>query len=177
MPTDKKTLRDLEVAYKTEIAGHLFYTAAAKMVNDKKGKNIFKHLAKEELEHMRVLTNIAGNIKKGGEWVKYETALKASKGVKSLPIFPKRDDMVKRLAKNQTDLNAIYMAIESEDAAVTFYTRLLKAAKSPTEKVTLTKILEMEKGHLKILRWESESLINTGFWAGNMEFSVEKEAD
>lgn len=177
MPTDKKTIQNLEVAFKTEIAGHLFYNAAAKMISDKKGKNIFKHLAKEELEHMRVLSSIAGALKKGGEWVKYETAMKAGKGIKSLPIFPKRDEMVKRLAKNQTDLNALYMSIESEEAAVSFYSKLLKAANSPVEKVTLTKILEMEKGHLKMLRWESESLINTGFWAGNMEYSVEKEAD
>ncbi len=41
----------------------------------------------------------------------------------------------------------------------------------------LTRLLEMEKGHLKILRWESEALNRTGFWCGIMEYSVEKEVE
>ena len=34
----------------------------------------------------------------------------------------------------------------------------------------------MEKGHLKLLRWEYESLVKNGFWCDFMEFDVEKES-
>ena len=54
---------------------------------------------------------------------------------------------------------------------------MLKAARGSAEKGLLTKILEMEKGHLKTLRWESESINKTGFWCGEMEYSVEKETE
>lgn len=179
MTAQNNIVVELEKAYRTEIAGHLFYMAAADMVADDKGKNIFTHLAKEELQHIGVVSSIAESVKNGKGWISYDEAVKVSARVpqKPLPIFPERDVLVKRLKDNQTDINAIKIGIESEEAAVEFYSNLLKSAAVPDEKITLTRLLEMEKGHLKMLRWESESLINTGFWCGSMEYNVEKEAD
>lgn len=175
---DHNIIDELGVAYRTEIDGYFFYNAAAIMVGDDKGKNIFSHLAKEELDHIRVISRIADSVKSGMGWIGYEEALKegvaASKGV---PIFQGENELIKRLEKNQTDLNAVKIAVENEERAVEFYSRLLKGVKTPVEKVVLTNILEMEKGHLKLLRWESESLVKTGFWCGDMEYSVEKEMD
>ncbi len=178
MPEKKTIIDELSIAYNTEIAGYMFYTTAADMVEDKKGKNIFTHLASEEFDHIRVISRIAEAVKSGSGWVGYEAALKESRlKEKAAPIFPKENELVKRLKTNQTDLNAVKIGIESEEAAVEFYSNLLKDAKTPEEKVVLTKLLEMEKGHLKMLRWESESLVKTGFWSGYMEYSVEKEID
>ena len=67
--------------------------------------------------------------------------------------------------------------MEAEESAVGFYGSLLSLADSPVEKTVLTRLLEMEKGHLKVLRWEKESLVKTGFWCGEMEYSVEKESE
>lgn len=178
MPDDK-VIKELTTAFKTEIAGYFFYTTAAVMVGDDRGKDVFLNLAKEELDHIRVVSRIAESVKTGAGWISYEDALKegASVAIHGTPIFPKNNDLVKRLEKNSTDLNAVKIGIEAEEEAVEFYSRLLKNAGSPVEKVALTRLLEMEKGHLKVLRWESESLIKTGFWCGEMEYSVEKESD
>ncbi len=168
----------LAIAYKTEVSGYFFYNTAAIMVGDDKGKNIFNHLAKEELDHIRVISRIADSVKSGMGWIGYEEALREGvSSQKGLPIFHGENDLIKRLEKNQTDLNAVTIAIENEEGAVDFYSRLLKEAKTPVEKVVLTNLLEMEKGHLKVLRWEAESLNKTGFWCGDMEYSVEKERD
>lgn len=178
MPGKKTIIDELSIAYNTEIAGYMFYTTAADMVEDKKGKNIFTHLASEEMDHIRVISRIAETVKSGAGWIGYEAALKESRlKEKGAPIFPKENELVKRLKTNQTDLNAVKIGLESEEAAVEFYSNLLKDAKTPEEKVFLTKILEMEKNHLKMLRWESESLVKTGFWSGYMEYSVEKEIE
>lgn len=173
---EDKIIQDLKTAYNTEIAGYHFYTTAAAMIDDPKGRSVFTNLAKEELTHIIVVGKIADSVKSGHGWISYEDAVSAASG-SGLPIFPKENELVKRFLTNKTDLNAVTIAIESEEAAVEFYSRLLKGAKSPVEKVVLTKLLEMEKGHLKVLRWESESLVKSGFWCGNMEFSVEKEID
>lgn len=179
MSQQNKIVAELEKAYKTEIAGHIFYTAAAGMVSDEKGSNIFKHLAAEELQHIAVVSSIADAVKSGKGWMNYNDAIKGGAQINTaaLPIFPERDALIVRLKKNPTDINAVAIAMESEEAAVEFYTTLLKGAETAAEKVVLTTLLEMEKNHLKILRWESESLKNTGFWCGDMEYSVEKEAD
>ncbi|MBI5561779.1 MAG: ferritin family protein [Deltaproteobacteria bacterium] len=179
MTADNKIIAELEKAYRTEIAGHLFYIAAADMTADDKGRNVFTHLANEEFDHIRVVSSIAYSVKNGKGWVDFDEALRSGSRIKrdALPIFPDRETLVARLKKNQTGLNAVNIGIESEEAAVDFYSHLLKAARGPVEKVVLTRLLEMEKGHLKMLRWEAESLAKTGFWCGDMEYSVEKEAD
>ncbi|HCY18295.1 MAG TPA: hypothetical protein DHU69_00705 [Deltaproteobacteria bacterium] len=74
-------------------------------------------------------------------------------------------------------MNAVTVAVEIEEKAVNFYSGLLKAASEPDERTVLTKILDMERNHLKLLRWERESIQHTGFWADFMEFSVEKELE
>ncbi|MBI5810453.1 MAG: ferritin family protein [Deltaproteobacteria bacterium] len=170
---------ELSVAHNTEIDGYFYYTAAADVVGDEKGKDVFKHLAEDELEHIKAIAAIAEAVKSGMGWISYEEALKRGtlSGEGGAPIFPKQNELIKRLRKNQTDLNAIGIGIEAEENAVEFYGGMLGRAETPVEKVVLTNILEMEKGHLKMLRWERESLIKTGFWCGTMEYSVEKEAD
>lgn len=172
-------IAELRLAHSTEIAGYFFYKFVAGMVSDKKGKNVFNHLAAEEMEHIKVVKSIADSIQAGAGWMSYDDALKKGKPVSAagLKIFPSKSEMTERLKKNQTDLNAINISLEAEEKAVHFYGNMLKKAKEPNEKMLLTRLLEMEKGHLKILRWESESLRRTGFWAGQMEYSVEKEAD
>ena len=118
-------------------------------------------------------------MKNGLGWISYEEALSQGFAIAlsgQIP-FPKENELLKRLSTNQSDTNAVQIAIETEMAAVDFYADLLKDATTPAEKVCLTKLLEMEKGHLKVLRWEYESLNKTGFWCGEMEFSVEKESE
>lgn len=177
--SDKKMMNDLVLAYRTEMDGYNFYSAAAAVATEDKGRLVFFNLAKDELEHLRVLSRIADSVKAGSGWLTYEDALRqgASITAQGLPIYPERSALIKSLEKNPTDLNAVMIGIESEESAIEFYSMMLKAATGPVEKVLLTKILEMEKGHLKVLRWESESINKTGFWCGEMEYSVEKESE
>ncbi|MBI5599664.1 MAG: ferritin family protein [Deltaproteobacteria bacterium] len=175
-----EAVEELTVAFRTEMVGHAFYKHASELVSNEKGKNIFKHLAKEELEHMAVVLAVAESLKKGRGWMSYRDALSAGGDLrekKGLPIFPEENELIERLRENPTDQNAVSISIESEEKAVHFYGDMLKAAATADEKVVLTDLLEMEKGHLKILRWEYESLRKTGFWGEFMEYSVEKESD
>ena len=172
-------IEELETAKNTEAEGYFLYKAAAEMIKNEKGANIFTHLAKEELDHIKVITEIAESVSGGQGWLSYSEGLEksSSKPGEGIPIFPAKNELLERLKESQTDLNAVNIGIESEVKAVEFYSNLLGRAGSPEEKVLLTELLEMEKAHLKILRWESESLVTTGFWCGNMEYSVEREID
>src|SRR3990170_5317036 len=72
----------LLLAYQTEIKGHAFYRHAEEVATDEKGKNVFRHLSKEELEHIDVISAIADSIKKGGGWMGYKEALIKGRGGK-----------------------------------------------------------------------------------------------
>ncbi len=173
-----RILVELESARKTEMAGYYFYTVAAEMIQDEKGRAVFKGLALDELQHIKVIASIVDSVSGGLGWISYEEALEKGGGeVEPLPIFKEENELIDKLNKNQTDMNAVNIAIESEEEAVKFYSELLKLAESPTEKVVLSTLLEMERGHLKLLRWESEAIKKDGFWCGNMEFSVEQERE
>ncbi|HLC18147.1 MAG TPA: ferritin family protein [Thermodesulfobacteriota bacterium] len=175
----QRMIDELATAHNTEIAGYFFYNTAAELIEDEKGKKVFISLAKEELDHIKVVRAISDSLKKGGGWMSYEDAVKRGtpETVKGLPIFQKESELTERFRTNRTDQNAMNIAIENEDKAVDFYTRLLNEAAEPEEKVVLTRLLEMEKNHLKILRWEYEGLVKNGFWCGMMEYSVEKESE
>ncbi|MEE9615004.1 MAG: ferritin family protein [Thermodesulfobacteriota bacterium] len=171
---------DLRVAVRTEMTGHRFYTAAAEMVENERGKNVFVHLAKEELDHIRAIAAMVHALEEGKGWLGYDDAVKTGEGIfekEGLPIFPEENEMLDKLKLDPGDLSAVKIAMESEEKAVDAYLEMLKRAETPDEKVFLTNLLEMEKDHLKVLRWESEALSQTGFWGDTMEFSVEKESD
>ena len=171
---ENKIIEELKGAIMTEAMGHVFYKHASELIEDKRGKNVFNHLADEELEHMEVITAIADTVSGSDKWPRYGDALRAGSS-KGAPIFPEENELVERLKANPTEENAIKIAMESEDKAISFYLGLLKRATTPEEKVVLTRLLEMEKAHLKLLRWEKESLEGSGFWCDMMEYSVEKE--
>ncbi|GMR04347.1 MAG: hypothetical protein BMS9Abin23_0243 [Thermodesulfobacteriota bacterium] len=172
-----RIMDELSLAHNTEVKGYYFYKAAADMVEDERGKNVFAHLAQEELSHIRAIKGITDSLKQGQGWLKLSDAVKkGSEDTKEgLPIFQEENDLLDRFKTNQTDANALKIAMENEEQAIEFYGRLLKEAEDPLEKTILTEFFEMEKGHLKVLRWESESLNTTGFWCDMMEYSVEKE--
>ncbi len=165
-----------KAAFKAEMDGHVFYSHAADLTSDDFGKGVFNRLAAEELMHLDAIRSIAESLEKGNGWMNYKEALEASITEKSeSPVFSEDNVLMDRLKEDQSDIGAVSIAIENEERAVEFYRDLLKGAETPGEKVFLTEILEMEKVHLKLLRWEYESLLKDGFWGDFMEFSVEKE--
>lgn len=176
---DKSKLAEiLTSALNTEAAGYAFYTRAADTISDAKGKNLFKRLAKEELQHIDVIASLSNRVGSGEKWPSYDEALKSgftTREKKGLPSFQDDEEFLEKLENVAGDVDVIEIAIEIEDEAVAFYTSLLMETDVPDERVLLIELLEMEKSHLKALRWEHDELVKTGFWGDFMEFSVEKE--
>ena len=174
---NKKVIENLKIAIRTEIEGYSFYITASDIVKDEHGKTVFRHLAKEEIGHIDVLTAIGKSLEIDGKWLTYKDAVALDFGKSSAPIFMEENELTKRLKENPTELNAVTIAMKVEEEAVEFYSGLIKAASEPDEKTVIGKILDMERNHLRLLRWERESVIHTGFWADFMEFSVEKDLE
>ena len=173
----EKAIENLKIAVRTEIKGYNFYITASNTLKDEHGKTVFRHLAKEEIEHINVLTAIGKSLEIGGSWLAYKDAVALDFGKSSAPIFMEENELTKRLKENPTELNAVTIAMGAEEKAVDFYSGLIKAASEPDEKAVIGKILDMERNHLRLLRWERESVIHTGFWADFIEFNLEKELE
>jgi rubrerythrin len=173
----KKLADDLSLAHNTELQGYYFYKHASEMMSDEKGREVFKHLASEEIEHIRVIRAIASSLEEGHGWMSYVDAVKhGSKDTEEgLPIYQGKNELIERFKADQSDIMAIDIAIDNEEEAVEFYTGLLRLADEAPEKSILRELLQMEQAHLKLLQWESDALNKTGFCCDRMEFSVEGE--
>lgn len=173
-----RIVRELALAVQTEVDGYTFYVNLSKSLSDDKAKNLFAHLAKDELEHMKAIRTIAASLSEGKGWLGYDDALTASAD-HGLPVFPDENELTKRFGGEGTDISALDMAMEIEEASVAQYEKLLGEAGgdagSDEERVLLEKLIDMEKGHCTLLRWEREALVKDGFWCDHMEYSVEKE--
>lgn len=168
----------LRTALKTEMVGYSFYTDLVELITDEKGRNVFKHLAKEELEHIKYIIVISDSVKAGHGWIGFKAAADSDAFKDAgLPVYPDKNELMERFKENESDISAIEIAMENEEEAVAFYSGLLKEATEDGEREVLARLVEMEKNHYDLLRWEKDSLMKMGFWADQAEFTVEGEME
>lgn len=176
--TEGAVIDSLRTALKTEMVGYSFYTDLVDMLEDEKAKNVFKHLAREELEHIRYIIALSDSVDAGRGWIGMKEASESDAFKDAgLPIYPEKNVLMEKYKKEEGDLKAVEIAMDNEEEAVGFYSGLLKDATGDEEREVLTKLLEMEKGHYDLLRWEKDSLMKMGFWADQAEFTLEAEKE
>ena len=153
--------QELQKAINTEAEGYRFYLAAANYIEDKKGKDIFRYLAKHELDHMKALTYISLAIREEGNWVDYERAIQLSASISEkemVPLFPDSVLIPKLLGKEATLVDALKFAMKIEEEAIEYYSKTLEGSKDKGEISFFTTIRNIEKTHLAILKGEYDSV-------------------
>lgn len=131
----------LGVALKIEASGHEFYT---KLESRSTGKNkdLFKSLAEQEREHMKIFEKIAAQSKEKSETQPLnEEAVGYLKIFAETSIFPEIEQEVPDDFKQ-----ALQIALDVEKDSVVFYEELVKYA---PQKETIQKIIDEEKKHFK----------------------------
>jgi rubrerythrin len=167
----KAQVEALQVALDTEKKGYRFYRIAAESSQDPKGKAVFGHLAKDEIDHMAVFATLYESLTNDEPWLTYEEAL--SKFGQTDPdklIFP--DEPVEA-EENFDDLKALEEALEFEKKAVKFYQDQVASASDDTARAFYQSLVTIEEGHVKIIQAEIDSLAGTGFWLDYQEISLE----
>lgn len=176
--TETAVIDSLRTALKTEMVGYSYYTDLVDMLEDEKARNVFKHLAKEELEHIKYIIALSDSVDAGRGWIGMKEAFESDAFKDAgLPIYPEKNVLMEKYKKEESDLKALDIAMDNEEEAVGFYSGLLKDAAGDEEREVLTKLLEMEKNHYDLLRWEKDSIMKMGFWADQAEFTLEAEKE
>ena len=171
---NKIVILALQRAISTEAVGHEFYRKAAAMVADEKGKAVLMQLAKEENQHMAVLSALLDSAAKKGKWLTYEEACTLGEPLlDEIPVFT--EEIGKKLSPDTTERKILKTAMDVEEEAEKFYKNLAEQTDDNAGRSTLKRLAEMEKQHYNILKWEYDSVTASGFWCDIMEFSVEKE--
>jgi rubrerythrin len=156
--TVQEELKSIETAMKAEKEASQFYSKAAKMTKNPKGKDMFQQLSEFEMNHYAKLRELSESIKRKGEWILYSgTSFKK----RSTPL-----KMEKLKGQDQlTDMDALKIAIKEEKKAQTYYRSMAQLTKDPRGKDMFKRLADDEALHEKVLNDQYYSLHNTGIWS------------
>lgn len=161
----------LRTAIDTEKAGYRLYMRAAKKTSDPAGKAAFEQLANDEMDHIRVLTAVYSSVGGGEPWMTYREALESLGPTPPGEIIFPEDEAPG--SKPLSDVEALRKALAFEEKSVEYYAARLAGAREEKARSFYGSLVQMEEGHVKIVRAEIDSLTGTGFWLDYREISLE----
>lgn len=148
------TSRQLDIfgyALNAERDGMNFYLKASRKFKDVKDlKNLFARLAKEEAKHMETFIDLRAKMegKDVEECFRIQDIDDYLESVIRDGLFPRGENVTKRLEKIDSVASACVMAIQAEKNAILLYSELAKLVKDKEQKKILEKIAGEEKTHL-----------------------------
>lgn len=172
-----KSIEILAKAIQFEVEGHEFYSQAERRTKNIKGKTLFSQLAKDETRHADLLITQYNSLKGKGNWIPYNELLKR---IDPDELRRQREVFTKaikkghdQIGKDTDDLGALRIALAQEEEAAGFYKDAGMRTDDSHGKVLYSKLAEMEKKHITILKAEYDSLSNSGYWCDFPEFTME----
>lgn len=172
----------LKVAIATEWEGYGFYRTLSKNTKSELGKKMFDRLAEEEVEHVRVLEQVSCAYADGCVYMDYETAKEyiecdvdfddvdeEASCTETAPIFKRGVDR----AESLNDVEALRVAADTEEAAVSYYREAAESAPNEDAKSFFEHLVKIESGHQKVLEAEYDYYSANGFYFDMREFSLE----
>ena len=166
----KKRLEIIKTAMHIEAEGEKFYKEAANKTKDPTGKAFFEVLAQDEREHKRVFGEIYVSLNEEKKWTPLKAPL-TKRDIKSSPIFDKKE--AGGIKADLEDIRAIEIGIEKEKKSLDFYKNALEHFSEKDAKELLLRLIEIEEGHLRLLKGELDAVQGSGYWFDFPEFTME----
>lgn len=158
--TRDQLIAGLKEAILTERTGVQFYTVAANNTTDVQGREVFQQLARDEAEHQQWLRRQYGHIVEGTPWEEMRPAFHADLSRPS-PIFS--DGLRSRIGEAHWEMTALSVGLALEEATVTRYRDLARAAEQPDVRRFFEELARWEESHAEALRRQS-NLLKESYW-------------
>ena len=146
----------LRIAIATERSGLEFYTRAARITQDARGRTVFQKLAEEEKEHLSTLEARYAQLLKVDPQLESRPAFLFFKGAAN-GLFAEGAD---RLSKGVNDQQALLIGIKCERGSHRFFKKYGERFEDSEGKQIFMEFADEEKQHLELLIREYKSLIN-----------------
>ena len=158
--------RGLAIAMQTELEGYEFYRMAASKCQDSGAKRMFESLAKDEVEHHRMLKEQHDNVINGGDFVPPRKPGRSRLRVKS-PVFSKA--FLESKKKKHFEMSALSVGVLLEQNSIEFYNKQAKQVRMPKAKKFFKELAEWEGQHLRALMAQKQFLQREIFAAAHFE--------
>jgi rubrerythrin len=162
-------LEALDTALDVERTGYGFYMSAAQTTESPEGKLMFTNLARDEMKHFGWLAEQRMALEETGAF----GALEEPERPAGNPVFPTGPEQKPGRPANTHELEALRRGIQAELDSIALYGRLLGETSDSNGQDMYRRLIDMEQGHLMILRAEEDYLTRTGFYFGDFEYDLE----
>ena len=161
MPEIENVKDAIRTAIQMEKDGYAFYQKAASQTSSDMGKSVFESLAADELLHLEVFQKLFDEKIGNEEW---HDLVNTSKKYADIQIFPKDLQKVEGANPDTNEIDAIRMAMDSEQMAIDFYTKIREKSSDDEVNKIIDEIIDQEKNHYQILEGEFHHINSTGYW-------------
>ncbi len=151
----------IQMAIQMEKDGYSFYTKAAAQTSNEMGSKIFESIAADEQLHLEVFQKLFKEKVGTTEW---NQLVDSSRKYETIPLFPTDLKTVDGADPDTDELDALHMAMDSEQQAIDHYTKLLQKTTDPEVQKIIQEIIDQEKKHYSLLNDEFNYLSKTGYW-------------
>lgn len=154
----------LKEAILLERRGQAFYSSVAEKTDSPAAKEIFIHMAEEEREHIKFLTDQFQHYDKHKTFISPDNYEEPEEDEVAMRVLS--EQMKKEISAASFEAAAISAAIDFEDRAVKIYGERAETAVDPVEKAVYKMLKEWEMGHQKMLHDLNEDL-KADIWNDN----------
>lgn len=161
--TCKAALTALEKAMEVERQGEAFYLEVAERVQDPSGKAVFQALAKDEVEHLRLLQAEHESISKDSDWLDLDQA-KVCEPQTPVKLFPDRREASLTVLPGMKDVDALKLAMGFEEKGYDAYVKAAAETQDPKGKKVFLFLSKQESAHYLFLQKTHEYLTTKGTW-------------
>jgi len=147
----------LAQALKLEQDGRVFYEKMAGRVDDQAGKDMFKQLAADEVDHYNYIMRQYDALKGGKGWTAIpEMDLVGSIDAVSL-VFPPDEQIPETIGENPSEEDALLFGLNIENKSFSLYRNSAQQAAAPEAKTMFSQLANAEHRHFDILMQRYES--------------------
>jgi len=159
----EKLLQGLKVALQTELNGIQFYRIAAEKTIDKKGKEVFTLLAKDEELHFKEIQRQLSSLTNSNALNPAITLTEAQTLFKGEnPIFS--DDLKNRIKERHFEMSALSIGALLESNSIDFYRRIKEETDDPHAKQLFDSLQKWEQKHLEAITKQMD-VLKEDYWA------------
>ncbi len=162
MEDAQKALEILQDAINMEKDGHKFYLKAASDSKSSLARNLFEVMAKEEIVHQEVISEIYEELKEGNQWPDSKIAMVHAENAENIFSAALKGSRQQEAASD--DLEAVGIALKMEEKSFKLYSERAKETDLSAEAEFYQALAHEEQKHIISLCDTEEYLTDPEGW-------------
>jgi len=149
----------IRAAMEVEKNGHRFYSAMVQKAKSQLAREIFAWLAQDEVQHLQTLEKLVPKYEEGAFWEDEDQFLPYLRRFADSEIFPSPERLEAVLQKEDSDLEALDLAIEAEEKFAGYFHVAARNARTVEGKEAFTWLAGEEDRHAAVLKERRSTLM------------------